>query len=90
MNVRASPHELGRVRKDIGAALRRRERDDGAQPVPESLLVLLKELATRVRDTERERLFAEVDGRIAELLLAVGRSSSGTCREPAGRTRASL
>jgi hypothetical protein len=43
MNVRASTHELGRIRSDIGAALRL-ERDDVAEPIPDSLLVLLKEL----------------------------------------------
>ena len=37
-----------------------------------SLLALLKELQTRVHDAEGERLFGEINARIAELLLAVG------------------
>jgi hypothetical protein len=37
------------------------------------LIALLKELATRVRDAKREKLFAEVDAHLAELLRAAGR-----------------
>jgi hypothetical protein len=72
MNVRASARELDRIRKHIGAELRL-ERDDFAEPVPESLLALLKDPETRVRDAEREKVFAEVDARIDELFRATGR-----------------
>jgi hypothetical protein len=65
MNVRVSIHERDRIRRDIGAALRI---EYAAEPVPESLLALLKDLETRIRNAERERLFAEVDARIAELV----------------------
>ena len=65
MNVRASIHELDRIRRDIGAALRI---ECGAEPAPQGLLALLKDLETNIRDPERERLFAEVDARIAELV----------------------
>jgi hypothetical protein len=71
MNVRESPKELNRVRNDIAVALRL-EHEREAQPAPDSLTVLLK-LATRVRDAEREKAFAQVDVRIAELMEAAGR-----------------
>jgi hypothetical protein len=35
-------------------------------------MVLLKQLATRVRDAEREKAFAKVEARIAELMEAAG------------------
>jgi sugar phosphate isomerase/epimerase len=65
MNVRASIHELDRIRRDIGAALRI---EYAAEPGPETLLTLLKDLEARIRDVERGRLVAEVDARIAELV----------------------
>jgi hypothetical protein len=39
-------------------------------------MVLLKELATRVRDAEREKAFAQVDARIAELMEAAGQTGA--------------
>jgi hypothetical protein len=71
MNVRESPRELNRVRNDIAAALLRLKHERDA--APESLMVLLKQLATRVRDAEREKAFAQVDARIAELMEAAGK-----------------
>jgi hypothetical protein len=73
MNVRESPRELNRVRNYIAAALLRLKHERDAQPAPESLMVLLKQLATSVRDAEREKAFAQVDARIAELMEAAGR-----------------
>jgi hypothetical protein len=72
MNVRESPRELNRVRNDVAAALLRLEHERDAQPAPESLMILLKQLANRVRDAEREKAFARVDARIAELMEAAG------------------
>jgi hypothetical protein len=37
------------------------------------LKALLKILETRVRDAKREKLFAEVDAQVAEVLRAAGR-----------------
>jgi hypothetical protein len=76
MNVRESPRELNRVRNDIAAALLRLKHERDAQPAPESLMVLLKELATRVRDAEREKAFAQVDAGIAELMEAAGQTGA--------------
>ena len=55
-----------------------------------SLLALLKELQTRVHDAEGERLFGEINARIAELLLAVGCepiSSAARPKPPLGAPR---
>jgi hypothetical protein len=71
MNARPSIRELDRIRTDIGARLRIEHAV--TEPAPESLIALLKELVTRVRDAKREKLFAQVDGRVAELLRAAGR-----------------
>jgi hypothetical protein len=71
MNARPSIPELDRIRRDIGARLRIEHAV--TEPAPENLIALLKELATRVRDAKRERLFAEVDAQLAELLRAAGR-----------------
>jgi hypothetical protein len=71
MNARPTIHELDRIRRDIGARLQIEHAV--AEPAPESLLALLKELETRLRDAKRERLFAEVDVRVAQLLRAAGR-----------------
>jgi hypothetical protein len=83
MNARSNIHEQERIRRDIGAALRL-ERDDVAEPAPQSLLVLLKDLETRVRDAEGERLLAEVDARVADLLRVAGGNEGcqGLLREP--------
>jgi hypothetical protein len=70
MNARPSIRELDRIRTDIGARLRIEHAV--TEPAPESLIALLKELVTRVRDAKREKLFAEVDARVAELLRAAG------------------
>jgi hypothetical protein len=71
MNVRPNIRELDRVRRDIGARLRIEHA--ATEPAPESLKALLKELVTRVRDAKREKLLAEVDACLAELLRAAGR-----------------
>jgi hypothetical protein len=71
MNARPNIHGLDRIRRDISSALR--AECAVPEPVPHSLVALLKDLETRVRDAESERLFAEVDARVAELLRAIGR-----------------
>jgi hypothetical protein len=71
MNARPNTRELDRIRSAVGSALR--AEDKVAEPAPQSLIALLKDLETRVRDAERERAFAEVEGRLAELLRAAGR-----------------
>jgi hypothetical protein len=70
--------EVARIRRDIGAAL-----SDEQERPPQSLLTLLKDLGTRVRDRERERLFAEVDTRIAEMVRAAGRPTTHARSSPA-------
>jgi hypothetical protein len=47
-----------------------------------SLLALLKELQTRVHDAESERLFGEINARIAELLRAVGCEPTSSAAQP--------
>jgi hypothetical protein len=71
MNARPSIRELDRIRRDIGARLRIEHAV--TETAPESLVALLKELVTRVRDAKREKLFAGVDACVAELLRAAGR-----------------
>jgi hypothetical protein len=71
MNARPSIHELDRIRRDIGARLRIEHAV--TEPTPESLIALLKELETSIRDAKREKLFAGVDACVAELLRAAGR-----------------
>jgi hypothetical protein len=71
MNAKSRVHELDRIRRDIGSSLRTEH--DVSQAAPQSLVALLKELETRVRDAESERLFAEVDARAGELMRAAGR-----------------
>jgi hypothetical protein len=71
MNAKSKIRELDRIRKDISSVLRTEH--PAAEPAPQTLIVLMKNLETRVRDASRERHFAEVDARIAELLHAVGR-----------------
>jgi hypothetical protein len=72
MKAKSGMQELERIRRDIGSSLR--TGPDAAEPAPPSLLALLRELETRVRDNERDRLFAEVDARLAELMRPAGRS----------------
>jgi hypothetical protein len=62
------------VGRDIGAELRATAGVE--EPAPANLLAMLADLETRLRDGERERLYAEVDRRIDELLLAA-RARSG-------------
>jgi hypothetical protein len=69
MNARPNTREFDRIRRDLGARLRIEHAV--AEPAPQSLIALLKDLETRVRDAEREGVFAEVEGRVAELLRAV-------------------
>jgi hypothetical protein len=71
MNARLNTRELDRVRSAIGSELRTEHAV--VEPAPQSLIALLKDLETRVRDAEREKLFAEVEARVAELLRATGR-----------------
>ncbi len=71
MNAKSNVRELDRIRGDIGCSLR--SGHDVAEPAPHSLVALLKDLETRVRDAERERLFAAVDATVAELMRAIGR-----------------
>jgi hypothetical protein len=56
------------VRRDIAAALRTTGGVD--EPAPANLLTMLADLERRLRDGERERLYAEVDRGIDELLQA--------------------
>jgi ElaB/YqjD/DUF883 family membrane-anchored ribosome-binding protein len=77
MNATTSLRELGRIRRDIGVALRIEQ--EAAEPASQSLTTLLKDLETRVLDAERERLFAEVDVRVAELIHVAGRSPQDRC-----------
>jgi hypothetical protein len=51
-------------------------------PMRGSLLALLKELQTRVHDAEGERLFGEINARIAELLRAVGYEPTSSAAQP--------
>jgi hypothetical protein len=71
MKAKSTVHELDRIRRDIGSSLR--TGPDAAEPAPQSLMALLRNLETRVRDAERDRLFAEVDAKIAELIRATAR-----------------
>jgi hypothetical protein len=73
MNARPNTRELDRIRSAVGSALQTEHKV--AEPAPQSLIALLKELETRVRDAEREKVFAEVEARVAELLRAAGRQS---------------
>jgi hypothetical protein len=71
MNARTSIPELDRIRRDIGARLRIDY--EVAEAPPQHLRALLKELEIHFHDAEGERLFAEVEARVAELLRAAGR-----------------
>jgi hypothetical protein len=75
--------ELDRIRRDIGARLRIEHAV--TEPAPESPIAHLKELATRVHDATREKLIAEVDAQVAELLRAAGRQPQDAHR-PAGES----
>jgi hypothetical protein len=78
MNARPSIRELDRICTDIGARLRIEHAV--TEPAPASLIALMKELVTRVRDAKREKLFAEVDAQVAELLRAAGRQPQDAYR----------
>jgi hypothetical protein len=71
MNARPNTRELDRIRSAVGSVLRTEHKV--AEPAPQSLIALLKELETRVRDAERDKVFAEVEARVAELLRAAAR-----------------
>ena len=75
MNAGSSIRELDRIRSAVGSALRTEY--TAVEPVPESLIALLNDLATRVRDAELDRLFADVEACVAALLHATGRQTSG-------------
>jgi hypothetical protein len=70
MNARTNLPELDRIRRDIGARLRIEY--EVAEPPP-LLVALLKELEIHEHDVEGQRLFAQVEARVAELLRAAGR-----------------
>jgi hypothetical protein len=72
MNVRADIREVVRISRDIGLALRTEQ--DAAHLAPLGLNLLLKDLETRVRDTECERLIAQIDVQVGKLLRASGRA----------------
>jgi hypothetical protein len=55
MNVQASPHDLDRIRSSIGAAPRV-EQDSAAEPAPQRLIDLLRQLEMNVRDAQREKV----------------------------------
>jgi hypothetical protein len=82
MNARPNTRELDRIRSAVGSALR--AANEVAAPAPQSLIALLKELETRVRAAERERAFAAVELRVAELLSAVGRQPRDVRRSQGG------
>jgi hypothetical protein len=71
MNARTNFRELDRIRKDIGARLRIEH--EVAEPPPQLLVALLKELEIHEHDVEGQRLFAQVEARADELLRAAGR-----------------
>jgi hypothetical protein len=72
MNVRTSPPDLDRIRSTIGTALRV-EYDAAAEPAPQSLIDLLRQLEIHVRDAQREKAFADVDVAVDVLVRAAGR-----------------
>jgi hypothetical protein len=82
MNARPNTRELDRIRSAVGSALRAEH--EVAAPAPQSLIALLKELETPVRAAERERAFAAVEWRVAELLSAVGRQPRDVRRSEGG------
>jgi hypothetical protein len=71
MNARTGFPELDRIRRDIGARLRIEH--EVAEPPPQLLMALLKELEIHEHDVEGQRLFAQVEARADELLRAAGR-----------------
>ena len=71
MNARTNLPELDRIRRDIGARLRIEH--EVAEPPPQLLVALLKELEIHEHDVEGQRLFAQVEGWVVELLRAAGR-----------------
>jgi hypothetical protein len=71
MNAKTSFSELDRIRRDIGARLRIDH--EVTEPTPQLLMALLKKLEIHVHDAEGDRLFAEVDARVAELKREAGR-----------------
>ena len=82
MNARPNTREMDHIRSAVGSALRAEH--EVSEPAPHSLIALLKELETRVRAAERERAFAEVECRVAELLCAVGRQPGDVGRSEGG------
>jgi hypothetical protein len=67
-NARPRIRELNRISIDVGAQLR--VEPDGLGSLPHSLIALLKEVEIHFHRAEGERLFAEIDARVAELLNA--------------------
>jgi hypothetical protein len=68
------------VRSDIAAALRKSGGVD--ERTPASLVAMLADLEKRLRDGERERLYAEVDRRIDQMLRAAREAYSGDRIQP--------
>jgi hypothetical protein len=82
MNVRASPRDFTRIRSTIGAALRV-EHDSIAEPAPQRLMNLLRQLGIHARAAQREKVFADVDAAVAVLVRAAGREPKiATKRDP--------
>jgi hypothetical protein len=80
MNARTSLPELDRIRRDIGARLRINY-EVVAEPPPRLLMALLKKLEIHVHEAQGERLFAEVDARVAELKRAAFRAGDHSIPE---------
>jgi hypothetical protein len=72
VNAKSSVQELDRIRRDIGSSLRTTH--EIAEAAPQSLMAMLRDIETRIHEAERQRLFAEVDARIAELMRATAES----------------
>jgi hypothetical protein len=79
MNARTSLPALDRIRRDIGARLRIDY--EVAEPPPRLLMALLKKLEIHVHEAQSERLFAEVDARVAELKRAAFRAGGHSIHE---------
>jgi hypothetical protein len=68
------PAYLESIRVKIGEGVR--EQYDLMQPVPQSLLALLRRLETSAvaRETRKARLFAELDECVAQMVRTAGRT----------------
>jgi hypothetical protein len=78
MNAMPQIRELDRIIRDIGVQLR--VEPEVSEPLPQKLKALLKELEILVHHAERQRLFAEIEIRVAELIDAAGPATECTRR----------